>query len=62
VELAKEMGGHRQPWYGWHEKLKPLESTEGPAAISREATLRKEASRLKRVLAEKILEVLPRRT
>jgi len=57
VELAKELGVHRRLLYGWREKLKPLEGGEGPPANSREATLRKEISRLKRVLAEKVLEV-----
>jgi len=57
VELAKELGVHRRLLYGWREKLKPLESGEGPPATSREVTLRQEISRLKRVLAEKVLEV-----
>jgi len=57
VELAKELGIHRRLLYGWREKLKPLESGEGLPANSRESTLRKEVSRLKRVLAEKVLEV-----
>ena len=57
VELAKELGIHRRLLYGWREKLQPLERDEGPPANSRETTLRKELSRLKRVLAEKVLEV-----
>ena len=57
VELAKELGVHRRLLYGGREKLTPLESGEGPPATSREATLRQEISRLKRVLAEKVLEV-----
>jgi len=57
VELAKELGVHRRLLYGWREKLEPVESGEGPPANSRESTLRKEVSRLKRVLAEKVLEV-----
>ena len=56
-ELAKELGVHRRRLYAWRDKLEPLESGEGPPATSREATLRKEVSRLKRVLAEKVLEV-----
>jgi hypothetical protein len=43
--------------YTWREKLEPVESGEGPLANSRETTLRKEVSRFKRVLAEKVLEV-----
>jgi transposase-like protein len=56
-ELAKELGIRRRLLYTWREKLEPVESGEGPPANSREATLRKEVSRLKRVLAEKVLEV-----
>jgi transposase-like protein len=56
-ELAKELGIHRRLLYAWREKFEPLERGEGPPATSREATLRKEISHLKRVLAEKVLEV-----
>lgn len=56
VELAKELGISRRLLYTWREKLEPRESI-GPPEHSREATLRKEVSRLKRVLAEKVLEV-----
>jgi transposase-like protein len=57
VALAKELGISRRLLYTWREKLEPLESGEGSPATSRESTLRKEVSRLKRVLAEKVLEV-----
>jgi transposase-like protein len=57
VELAKELGISRRLLYGWREKLEPMESGEGPPATSQESTLRHEVSRLKRVLAEKVLEV-----
>jgi transposase-like protein len=56
VELAKELGISRRLLYTWREKLEPQERHESPAN-SREATLRKEVSQLKRVLAEKVLEV-----
>ena len=56
VELAKELGISRRLLYTWREKLEPQESNGSPAN-SREATLRKEVSQLKRVLAEKVLEV-----
>ena len=56
VELAKELGISRRLLYTWREKLEPRES-HGPPVNSREATLRKEVSQLKRVLAEKVLEV-----
>jgi len=61
VELAKELGVHRRLLYGWREKLKPLESGEGPPATSREVTLRQEISRLKRVLAGALHNVEARR-
>jgi transposase-like protein len=57
VALAKELGISRRLLYTWREQLEPLSSGEGSAGTSREATLRKEVSRLKRVLAEKVLEV-----
>jgi transposase-like protein len=57
VALAKELGISRRLLYTWREKLEPLESGEDPPVNSREASLRKEVSRLKRVLAEKVLEV-----
>jgi len=57
VALAKELGISRRLLYTWREKLEPLSSGEGPPGTSREATLRNEVSQLKRVLAEKVLEV-----
>lgn len=57
VKLAKELGMSRRLLDPWRETLEPVERSEGPPANSRETTLRKEVSRLKRVLAEKVLEV-----
>ena len=57
VALAKELGISRRLLYTWREKLEPVPGDEGQPANAREATLRKEVSRLKRVLAEKVLEV-----
>ncbi|MFQ5993351.1 MAG: transposase [Nitrospiraceae bacterium] len=55
--LAKELGVHRRLLYTWRDKLDPAESGDGPPpATSRESTLRKEVSTLKRVLADKTLE------
>jgi transposase-like protein len=56
VELAKELGISRRLLYTWREQLE-LRESNGPPVNSREATLRKEVSQLKRVLAEKVLEV-----
>jgi transposase-like protein len=57
VALAKELGISRRLLYTWREKLEPVERGEGSPASSRESTLRHEVSHLKRVLAEKVLEV-----
>ncbi len=57
VVLSQELGVSRRLLYTWREKLEPVERSEGPPATSRESTLRHEVSRLKRVLAEKVLEV-----
>jgi transposase-like protein len=57
VALSQELGVSRRLLYTWREKLEPVERGEGPPATSRESTLRHEVSRLKRVLAEKVLEV-----
>jgi transposase-like protein len=59
-KLAKELGVHRRLLYTWRDKLEAMEATKEQApAVSntREAALRKEVGQLKRVLAEKTLEV-----
>ena len=56
--LAKELNIHRRYLYRWRDQLEPVEKSEGPPPQnSRESTLRKEVSQLKRVLAEKTLEL-----
>ena len=57
VALSQELGVSRRLLYTWREKLEPVKSGDSPPATSRESTLRHEVSRLKRVLAEKVLEV-----
>jgi transposase-like protein len=57
VALSQELGVSRRLLYTWREKLEPVASGNGSPATSRESTLRHEVSRLKRVLAEKVLEV-----
>lgn len=58
VALAKELDVHRRLLYRWRDQLDPVEKGEWPPPQnSREATLRKEVSRLKRVLADKTLEL-----
>lgn len=59
-KLAKELGVHRRLLYTWRDKLEAVQATQGEARSagnSREASLRKEVGQLKRVLAEKTLEV-----
>ena len=58
VALAKALGISRRLLDTWREKLEPLECGDSPPATSREAALRREVSPLKRVLAEKVLEVV----
>ena len=56
--LAQELGVHRRLLYKWRDQLDPTESAEpSPPQTSRESTLRKEVSQLKRVLADKALEL-----
>jgi transposase len=58
VALSKELDIHRRLLYRWRDQLDPVEQGEGPPPqTSRESTLRKEVSRLKRVLADKTVEV-----
>jgi hypothetical protein len=56
-ELSEELGVHRRLLYTWRDRLDPVDSVEGPPPVSsRESTLRKEVSKLKRVLADKTVE------
>jgi hypothetical protein len=58
--LAKELGLERKSMYLWREELDPesiIKRKTGPPGKSREAELEKEVSRLKRVLADKTLEL-----
>lgn len=56
--LSEELGVARRQLYLWREQLSPVEGrSESPPESPREATLRKENLQLKRVLAEKTLEV-----
>ena len=58
-ELAKELGVTRRCLYKWRTKLDDLEpGEEGPRPNSHESTAyRKQVHQLKRLLAEKALEV-----
>jgi len=58
VALSAELGIHPRLLYKWRDQLEPVDSGEGPPPQnSRESTLRKEVSQLKRVLADKTLEL-----
>jgi transposase len=58
VALARELGVHRRLLYKWRDQLDPAEvPEEWPPQNSRESTLRKEVSQLKRLLADKAVEV-----
>ena len=57
-ELAKELGITRRTLYKWQRKLDYLElGEEGPRPNSHESAFRKQVHQLKRLLAEKTLEV-----
>jgi transposase-like protein len=58
VALSRELGVHRRLLYRWRDQLDLIEAPEeSPPQNSRESTLRKEVHQLKRLLAEKTLEV-----
>jgi len=58
VALSRELGVHRRLLYRWRDQLDPIEvPEESSPQNSRESTLRKEVHQLKRLLAEKTLEV-----
>jgi transposase-like protein len=58
VALSHELGVHRRLLYKWRDQLDPSEiPEESPPQNSRESTLRKEVSQLKRLLADKAVEV-----
>jgi len=56
--LSRELDIDRRLLYRWRDQLDPPHKSEWPPPQnSREATLRKEVNQLKRVLAEKTLEL-----
>ena len=58
VALAKELHVSRRQLYRWRDELDPeIPGMELPGQNARASTLRKEVNHLKRVLAEKTLEV-----
>ena len=58
VALSRELGVHRRLLYKWRDQLDPAEvPEESPPQNSRESTLRKEVSQMKRLLADKAVEV-----
>ena len=58
VALSQELGVHRRLLYKWRDQLDPADvPEESLPENSRESTLRKEVHQLKRLLAEKTLEV-----
>src|ERR1700745_547106 len=57
-DLAKELGAGRRCLYKWQAKLDHLEPGEvAPRTNSHESSYRQQVHRLKRLLAEKTLEV-----
>ena len=58
VALSEELGVHRRLLYKWRDQLDPVDiGEEPPPENPRESTLRKEVRQLKRLLADKTMEV-----
>jgi transposase-like protein len=58
VALARELQVSRRQLYRWRDEMDPeIPGMEAPGQQVRTSTLRKEVNHLKRVLAEKTLEV-----
>jgi transposase-like protein len=58
LALSRELGVHRRLLYKWHDQLEPFDAPkESLPQNSREFTLRKEVHQLKRLLAEKTMEL-----
>jgi Transposase len=55
VVLARELGVHRRLLYRWQDQLEPVEQGGEPVPSSPE--MRKQVRQLKRLLAEKTMEV-----
>ena len=55
--LAKELGLERKLMYMWRDQLEPVNHGARAPAETRESKLEREVSRLKRVLADKTLEL-----
>ena len=55
--LSRELGIERKLMYMWRDKLEPRSCGGGRPAETYEAKLEREVSRLKRVLADKTLEL-----
>ncbi|MBI1911206.1 MAG: transposase [Deltaproteobacteria bacterium] len=59
LELSRELGVSRGLLYEWRRKMEPTDSGDGPPSeSSRESKLRKEVSKLKRVLPDKTVELI----
>jgi len=58
LALSAELELDRRLMYKWRDQLDPVDKSEWPPPQnSRESTLRKEVSQLKRVLADKTVEL-----
>ena len=58
LALSAELGVHRRLMYKWRDQFDPVvKGEELPALNLRESRLRQEVNQLKRVLADKTLEV-----
>ena len=57
VALSEELGVHRRLLYKWRDHLEPIDDGEAPPENSKERELRLQVGQLKRLVADKTLEV-----
>lgn len=58
LALSAELGVHRRLMYKWRDQFDPVDKCEEPPPLNlRESRLRQEVNQLKRVLADKTLEL-----
>ena len=57
VALAEELGVHRRLLYKWRDQMEPIADGQAPPENSKERELRLQVAQLKRLVADKTLEV-----
>jgi hypothetical protein len=57
VALSRELGVHNRPPYKWRDQLDPIGESDGSLHNARKLRPQKEVRQLKRVPADKVMEV-----